>query len=100
MGRMPLALLAIGAAALPGVAPAPAVGTEYPFSIQGDVNPALSNCTFTSYQQCQATASGRATMARPYRSYRSDYNRSREIPPGGRLIGSVGELFNKSCKRS
>jgi hypothetical protein len=74
MRKMSLALLAIGAAALPGVAPAPAVGTEYPFSIQGDVNPALSNCTFTSYQQCQATASGRATMARPYRSYRSNYN--------------------------
>jgi hypothetical protein len=37
-------------------APAEAVGTRYPFCIQGDEYPGLSNCTFTSYEQCQATA--------------------------------------------
>ena len=54
-------LVLIGAAALgtTGSAPAEAVGTRYPFCIQGDEFPGLSNCTFTSYQQCQATASGR-----------------------------------------
>ena len=40
-------------------APAQAVGTRYPFCIQGDEQPGLSNCTFTSYEQCAATASGR-----------------------------------------
>ena len=42
-----------------GTAPAQAVGAAYPFCIQGDEYPGLSNCTFTSYEQCQATASGR-----------------------------------------
>jgi hypothetical protein len=54
-----LALLAAGGWAITGLAPAGAVGTRYPFCIQGDEYPGLSNCTFTSYEQCQATASGR-----------------------------------------
>src|SRR5450631_1574632 len=47
---------------------AQAVGTAYPFCIQGDQYPGLSNCTFTSYQQCQATASGtnNSCIANPY----------------------------------
>jgi hypothetical protein len=54
--------------ALAGSAPAHAVGTRYPFCIQGDEYPGLSGCTFTSYQQCQATASGRflTCIANPY----------------------------------
>ena len=61
------ALTASGLAAL-FAAPAEAVGTRYPFCIQGDEYPGLSNCTFTSYQQCQATASGRflTCIANPY----------------------------------
>ena len=45
-----------------------AVGTRYPFCIQGEEYPGLSNCTFTSYEQCQATASGRFLwcIANPY----------------------------------
>jgi hypothetical protein len=34
------------------------VSTQYPFCLQGDDYPGWSNCTFTSYQQCQASASG------------------------------------------
>jgi hypothetical protein len=34
------------------------VSTQYPFCLQGDDYPGWSNCTFTSLQQCQATASG------------------------------------------
>ena len=62
-----LLLAASGLAAL-GAAPAAAVGTRYPFCIQGDEQPGLSNCTFTSYEQCQATASGRRLwcIANPY----------------------------------
>lgn len=58
---------AIGFAAI-NAAPAEAVGTRYPFCIQGDQEPGLSNCTFTSYEQCQATASGRflSCIANPY----------------------------------
>jgi len=52
------ALTASGLMAL-AAAPAEAVGTRYPFCIQGDEYPGLSNCTFTSYEQCRATASGR-----------------------------------------
>ena len=61
------ALTASGLAAL-FAAPAEAVGTRYPFCIQGDEYPGLSNCTFTSYEQCQATASGRllTCVANPY----------------------------------
>jgi hypothetical protein len=54
-----LALLAGGGLALAGTAPVAAIGTNHPFCIQGDEYPGLSNCTFNSYQQCQATASGR-----------------------------------------
>ena len=43
---LPAALF--GLAAL-GSQPAEAVGTRYPFCIQGDEQPGLSNCTFTSY---------------------------------------------------
>ena len=59
MRNVVLALLAAGGLAMVGSAPAEAVGTRYPFCIQGDEFPGLSNCTFTSYEQCQATASGR-----------------------------------------
>ena len=48
--------------------PAAAFGTRYPFCLQSDEWPGLSNCTFTSYEQCQASASARAAscMANPY----------------------------------
>jgi len=63
-----LALLAAGGLAAAGIAPAEAVGSRYPFCLQGNDSPGLSNCTFTSYQQCQASASGRFLycVANPY----------------------------------
>ena len=51
-----LAVLAAGGLAMVGAVPAEAVGSRYPFCIQGNDNPGLSNCTFTSYEQCQASA--------------------------------------------
>jgi hypothetical protein len=54
-----LVLTTTAGLAILGMAPADAVGTRYPFCIQGDDQPGLSNCTFVSYEQCQATASGR-----------------------------------------
>lgn len=68
MRNLVLALLSAGGLAMVGTAPAEAVGTRYPFCIQGGEIPGLSQCTFTSYEQCQATASGRSLtcIANPY----------------------------------
>jgi hypothetical protein len=68
MRRAILAALTVSGLAAFGAAPAEAVGTRYPFCIQGNEQPGLSNCTFTSYEQCQATASGRflTCIANPY----------------------------------
>jgi len=68
MRRAVLAVLTATGLAAIGAAPAEAVGTRYPFCIQGNEHPGLSNCTFTSYEQCQATASGRflQCIANPY----------------------------------
>jgi hypothetical protein len=59
MRNVALVLLAASGLAMVGGAPAEAVGIRHPFCIQGNDNPGLSNCTFDSYAQCQATASGR-----------------------------------------
>ena len=88
MRKLVLALLGAGGLALSVAAPAGAVGTRYPFCLQGDDQPGLSNCTFTSYEQCQASASGRRLwcVANPY--YQGDGDappayrgRGRPLPP-------------------
>ena len=68
MRNLVLALLSASGLAMLGTAPAEAVGSRYPFCIQGDEYPGLSNCSFTSYEQCLATASGRflSCIANPY----------------------------------
>jgi len=81
-----LALFAAGGLAMAGVVPAEAVGTRYPFCLQGEDAPGLSQCNFTSYQQCQATASGRRLycIANPYFQGGDDPRayRGRRPPPG------------------
>ncbi|MGY3073636.1 hypothetical protein ACVWZZ_000007 [Bradyrhizobium sp. LM6.10] len=42
-----------------GSTPAHAFGTHHAFCLTGDEWPGLSNCTFDSYAQCQASSSGR-----------------------------------------
>lgn len=91
MRNVVLALLAAGGLAMVGTAPAEAVGSRYPFCIQGDEYPGLSNCTFTSYEQCQASASGRFLycVANPYfaagdpdpRPYRGRRHHVRSVYP-------------------
>jgi Protein of unknown function (DUF3551) len=80
-----LALLTVGGLAALGTQPAEAVGVRYPFCLQGNDQPGLSNCTFTSYEQCQATASGRflTCIANPYYGGGSDDPRAygRRSPP-------------------
>jgi hypothetical protein len=72
--------------ALAGMAPAEAVGSRYPFCLQGNDSPGLSNCTFTSYQQCQASASGRFLycVANPFYAGGGEPGvyRERRPPPG------------------
>ncbi len=77
--------------ALFGTAPAHAVGTLHPFCLQGNDYPGLSYCTYDSYEQCMATASGRLLycVANPFFTGRSDdpyayQNRFRAPPPGYR----------------
>jgi hypothetical protein len=79
MRKAILAVLAASGLVALGAAPAEAVGTRYPFCLQGDEYPGLSYCTFTSYEQCQATASGRFLycIANPY------YVGESEPPPAG-----------------
>jgi len=68
MRRAILALLTVSGLTALGTLPAQAVGTRYPFCLTGPEQPGLSYCTFTSYEQCQATASGRQLwcIANPY----------------------------------
>jgi hypothetical protein len=68
MRKIVLAVLAAGGLWMLHGAPAQAVGFRHPFCIQGDEYPGLSGCTFDSYGQCMATASGRFLycMSNPY----------------------------------
>lgn len=88
MRRLMLAGLAASVLAFIGTMPAQAVGTRHAFCLQGDEFPGLSNCTFDTYAQCQASASGRflTCVANPYFVGESDdpyayQNRGRPIPP-------------------
>jgi uncharacterized protein DUF3551 len=84
MRNVILVLSATAAMGTLGTTPAAAVGTRYPFCIQGSEQPGLSNCTFTSYEQCQATASGRFLYCIPNPFYAGSGNgprASRRSPP-------------------
>ncbi len=63
MNKIRLALLGMSALGLSftflGAAPAHAVGSLHPFCLQGRDSPGLSDCSYDSYGQCMATASGR-----------------------------------------
>jgi hypothetical protein len=63
MHKTILAVAAFGAFC--AIAAAPAGASEYPFCIKGcDFGAGRGDCSFSTYQQCQATASGRdATCA-------------------------------------
>ena len=52
-----LTLLAVSGFALANSASAQ-TSTQFPFCIQGIDNPGWSGCSFSTFQQCQATASG------------------------------------------
>jgi hypothetical protein len=70
------ALMAIGAIA--AINPAPAAAGGMPFCIKG-CDFGTGDCSFSSYQQCQATASGRDAYcaANPY------FSANAELQPAG-----------------
>lgn len=54
----------------------PAAARDYPFCIKGcDYGAGHGDCSFSSYQQCQATASGRLAYcdANPYYSAHAEF---------------------------
>ena len=63
-----LFLLAVGGSILVNNTAEASSRTRSAYCMQGPTSPGLSNCTFTSYQQCQASASGRFLycVANPY----------------------------------
>jgi len=88
MRHVVVSTMAVAALALFGAERANAYGTNHAFCMQGDQYPGLSYCTFDSYEQCQATASGRnlSCLANPYYNGPSDdpyayQNRNRPFPP-------------------
>ena len=75
--RRTLQVLLIGSAALTAGA-LPAAAQDYPFCIKGcDFGAGRGDCSFSSYQQCQATASGRDATCdvNPY------YNANAQLQP-------------------
>jgi hypothetical protein len=78
MRRSLWALIAVGVMAAINAAPAAAAG-NLPFCIKGcDFGGGAGDCSFSTYQQCQATASGRdaTCAANPY------FNANAELLPG------------------
>lgn len=89
MRHIVVAVLAASGLAMFGAVPAEAVGTRHPFCLQGQEYQGLSYCTFDSYGQCMATASGRllTCVANPYFAGQTDdpyayQNRNRPWPTG------------------
>jgi hypothetical protein len=58
MRKIALALLAGAGFALINTAPAAAFAPDHPFCLIGDGHPIPGDCSYDSYGQCQATASG------------------------------------------
>lgn len=89
IARTSLAALALVTSTMLSNTPASAYGSRHAFCIQGDEYPGLSTCTFDTYAQCLASASGRNLhcIANPYFGGESDdpyayQNRARRFPPG------------------
>lgn len=73
--RRALLALMVGCAASATVAMPAASARDYPYCIRGcDFGSGLGDCSFTTYQQCQASAAGRvATCAEnPYFSAKAE----------------------------
>jgi hypothetical protein len=67
-----LSAVIVGTMASIGMTPSPVQARDYPFCIKGDfyLSP-TGDCSFDTYEQCQATASGRRAYcdANPFYAY-------------------------------
>jgi hypothetical protein len=66
----------------------PAAARDYPFCIKGcDFGGGLGDCSFSTYQQCQATASGRDAYcdANPYFNAKTELQSDRSQKSRGRF---------------
>ena len=73
-----LTALCVGAAVSCVLAPSAAQARDYPFCIKGDgYDSAVGDCSFDTYEQCQASASGRLA----YCDTNPFYRRSEEDVP-------------------
>jgi uncharacterized protein DUF3551 len=72
MRKFFLAAVAAGTVASIGTTPSPVQARDYPFCIKGaDYDSAVGDCSFDTYAQCLATASGRKDYcdANPFYAY-------------------------------
>lgn len=74
-----------------------AVGVRHPFCIQGNDHPALSNCTFDSYEACAASASGRflSCIPNPYFARAGDAAYSDPPPYPARHRGARSPRYDR-----
>jgi Protein of unknown function (DUF3551) len=72
MRNLFLAAVAAGSVASIGMTSSPVQARDYPFCIKGaDYDSAVGDCSFDTYEQCLATASGRKAYcdANPFFAY-------------------------------
>jgi hypothetical protein len=82
MRKAILAVLAASGLAALGAAPAEAVGTRYPFCLQGDEYPGLSYCTSGRFLQCIANPYYISESEPPPSAYRPLPGRALPPAPG------------------
>src|SRR5690242_1729793 len=84
MRRATLAFMAFSGLCMDGAEPASAA--DFPWCIRGDnYESVLGDCSFATYAQCQATASGRAAYSAE-NPYFSENTRPRSGRSGGDVI--------------
>jgi hypothetical protein len=79
MRKFLLAASCVGAVSLAVLAPSAAQARDYPYCIKGfDYDSSVGDCSFDTYEQCQASASGRPSYcdANPFYA-----NRQPVAPP-------------------
>ena len=92
MRNMILALLSASGIATLGAAPVEAVGTRYPFCIQGPEQPGLSNCTFVAMSNARPRP--RAGCVHPQSFLRRPERRSARLSrPWPREPATVARIF-------
>ena len=79
---LPLFLVLATSATIFATGVTPVAASEYRYCLQGDDYAGAGDCQFTSYLQCQATASGRTAYcaANPYLAAANPYLANAAVP--------------------